>query len=637
LPGEVEQARVLLVSVPYALKASDADTVGGMPASAFVLAPTGSGSNAGAGAPGSAKSKEAKSGAKSEFTSSGTANYIPVFTDSSGDIGDSVIYQSTSGNIGIGYGNPQQRLVIGAPAGGSVLNSSNLSDQDLNLILSAPGASDKYTFFGPSVATNLTLGVGLKEMMRINNAGNVGIGFSNPQQRLVIGAPAGGSVLNSSNLSDQDLNLILTPPGASTKYTFFGPSVPTNLALGVGLTPMMWVANSGYVGINTTSPVDLLDVEGGTANVSNYSGSGDGLDSYSANGAGIYTDSAAADGIDSYGSFFGGYFNGPYAGSYSENDSDNGFDVAAYGVETGSTQENFGVYGVSESIPGVGTYGQNYSASNEGASVGFFVGVWGDTGVQGNWGVLGTADDGEAIVGFNNSPSDEPTAFFENDENTNSSYLVLDTYGGSYGGVCTIDVSGNLHCTGTVTAVVPVANGSKKVALNAVQSPENWFEDAGSGQLSAGEAVVNIESVFGETVNTGVEYHVFLTPNGDCKGLYVAQKSAASFVVRELGGGTSSIAFDYRIMAKRRGFEQVRLADKTEQFSEKNRPARRTRGAAKHLPSAQDLQKKMQEHTKRHLVAQASKPPQKIIPNFVMPHSSSVEKPVVEKPVVGRQ
>jgi hypothetical protein len=35
LPGEVEP-RVLLVSVPYALKASDADTLGGKPPSAFV-------------------------------------------------------------------------------------------------------------------------------------------------------------------------------------------------------------------------------------------------------------------------------------------------------------------------------------------------------------------------------------------------------------------------------------------------------------------------------------------------------------------------------------------------------------------------------------------------------------------------
>jgi hypothetical protein len=38
VPGEEEQSRILLVSVPYALKAADADTIGGKPASAFVLA-----------------------------------------------------------------------------------------------------------------------------------------------------------------------------------------------------------------------------------------------------------------------------------------------------------------------------------------------------------------------------------------------------------------------------------------------------------------------------------------------------------------------------------------------------------------------------------------------------------------------
>ena len=38
LPGEEEQPRVQLVSVPFALKAADAETLGGKPFSAFVLA-----------------------------------------------------------------------------------------------------------------------------------------------------------------------------------------------------------------------------------------------------------------------------------------------------------------------------------------------------------------------------------------------------------------------------------------------------------------------------------------------------------------------------------------------------------------------------------------------------------------------
>src|ERR1700691_5514080 len=37
-PGEAEQPRVLMTSVPYALKSVDAETLGGKPASAYLLA-----------------------------------------------------------------------------------------------------------------------------------------------------------------------------------------------------------------------------------------------------------------------------------------------------------------------------------------------------------------------------------------------------------------------------------------------------------------------------------------------------------------------------------------------------------------------------------------------------------------------
>jgi hypothetical protein len=62
-------------------------------------------------------------------------------------------------------------------------------------------------------------------------------------------------------------------------------------------------------------------------------------------------------------------------------------------------------------------------------------------------------------------------------------------------------------------------------------------------------------------VSTEDEYHVFLTPKGDCNGLYVATQSASSFEVRELGHGNATIALDYRIVAKRKGYEQARLAE----------------------------------------------------------------------------
>jgi hypothetical protein len=155
--------------------------------------------------------------------------------------------------------------------------------------------------------------------------------------------------------------------------------------------------------------------------------------------------------------------------------------------------------------------------------------------------------------------------FFDN-SNANPGDPAIQTFGENVGGSCTIDNAGNLTCTGVKSAVVPVDNGARKVALYAIESPQNWFEDFGSGRLANGSATIRLEGVFAQTVNTGLNYHVYLTPNGDCKGLYVTQKTATSFEVRELGQGTSSIAFDYRIVAERKGYEQIRLEDKTPQF-----------------------------------------------------------------------
>jgi hypothetical protein len=122
-----------------------------------------------------------------------------------------------------------------------------------------------------------------------------------------------------------------------------------------------------------------------------------------------------------------------------------------------------------------------------------------------------------------------------------------------------------------------------------VQSPENWFEDFGSGSLSNGVITVALDRTFAQTVNTGIEYHVFLTPKGDCKGLYVTKENAKGFDVRELGSGTSNVAFDYRIVAKRVGYENVRLTDLTERYSKldaqhKKMQSRMHAAAAKSFP-----------------------------------------------------
>ncbi len=93
--------RVLLVSVPYALKAVDAETLGGLPASAFALA--GGPSRAPSLSPvdsGKPESARAAAVPAATVTGTGTAGTLSVWTAAS-TLGNSEIAES-GGNVGIG-------------------------------------------------------------------------------------------------------------------------------------------------------------------------------------------------------------------------------------------------------------------------------------------------------------------------------------------------------------------------------------------------------------------------------------------------------------------------------------------------------------------------------------------------------
>jgi hypothetical protein len=122
-----------------------------------------------------------------------------------------------------------------------------------------------------------------------------------------------------------------------------------------------------------------------------------------------------------------------------------------------------------------------------------------------------------------------------------------------------LHVIGDFIATGTKSALVDTTSYGKR-QLYAVESPENWFEDFGKADIIQGRTVVKLDPIFAETVSTQTDYHIFLTPRGDCKGLYIANQTATSFEVKELQSGKSNLAFDYRIVAKRKGYEETRLA-----------------------------------------------------------------------------
>jgi hypothetical protein len=244
-----------------------------------------------------------------------------------------------------------------------------------------------------------------------------------------------------------------------------------------------------------------------------------------------------------------------------------------YGIE-GNGQQTAGSIGVLGILGGDTSFSFTQLNSNDGINAG----IWAD----------GSNGQESAFVA---SADNINAGFFFNDSSTSSTILVENGSSGGPtgniaggistvlrasgpGGTCGINQTGNLSCTGQVKTLVSTNDGARQLETYSVQSSENWVEDYGSGQLQNGSATIQIEPAFAQTVNTGVEFHVFLTPGGDCKGLYVTNKTNGSFEVHELGGGASTIPFDYKIVAKRSGMEAQRLVDVTERMHAESEAAR---------------------------------------------------------------
>jgi hypothetical protein len=85
------------------------------------------------------------------------------------------------------------------------------------------------------------------------------------------------------------------------------------------------------------------------------------------------------------------------------------------------------------------------------------------------------------------------------------------------------------------------------------------MEDVGEARLVNGRAYVRLDTAFSSTIDHQTNYLVFLTPEGDSRGLFVTNRTIGGFEVGENQGGRSTLAFSYRIVAKPYGDNAPRL------------------------------------------------------------------------------
>jgi trimeric autotransporter adhesin len=317
-----EMPRALLASVPYALKAGDAQTLGGLPASSYVTTQQLAARSAiavpstaivSAGGAGASSSNAAPSGTaatgndalgdtaqsvtQAAVTGTGTANYLPLWTSGS-NLAVSKIYQANGGFIGINTKTPLLQLDVN---GNSIFRGSfQMAPQG---VATAGAGQPSHSFqwqaslYDSSKKAAVNEAFGFRTVPATNNV-------ANPSAKLDLFYGPGGGTLSDTGLSISKSGLITFAAG----QIFNGASETVNQVNLPNTT-------SATTGVLNMGGAPILTNYGSTANV-----------------------------------FLGNQSGGGFAAS-------GGFNTAVgaaslYAIQTGTNNAAFGAYGLEENTTG---------------------------------------------------------------------------------------------------------------------------------------------------------------------------------------------------------------------------------------------------------------------------------------------
>lgn len=134
-----------------------------------------------------------------------------------------------------------------------------------------------------------------------------------------------------------------------------------------------------------------------------------------------------------------------------------------------------------------------------------------------------------------------------------------------------IEASGHFYSIGTGTDLADLSvRGTKKrifptknygtQAFYCYEMASPMFGDIGEASVSEdGTCLIDIDDIFQESTNVGIEYYVFLQKEGD-GDCWVDQKEQTYFTVK----GTPGLKFAFEIKARQADYEHMRFADASE-------------------------------------------------------------------------
>jgi hypothetical protein len=284
----------------------------------------------------------------------------------------------------------------------------------------------------------------------------------------------------------------------------------------------------GVLGINssTTADINATGVWGQTSNPA---------------GTGVYGVNTSTTNNTSAIGVWGQVNNAQGSGGYFAN-------VAAAGTNNG-----MGVSAYTSQSDGAAYYGRNLHNSGTGIIVAGNNVVPSHT-IAGSGGAFTGSTIGVAAFKDGNLANNAGAGYFIASTSSNVGVYVAYRYGTPPTNYKIVD-AGNFG--GSVSTDVLGEEGLKDARLMfAPEAPEIFFMDYGRGQLVNGKAHVKLDPIFAKNiiVNDSFPLYVNIQLEGDCKGVYVTNKTNEGFDVIELQGGQSNVPFTYSITAHRRDY-----------------------------------------------------------------------------------
>jgi hypothetical protein len=300
------------------------------------------------------------------------------------------------------------------------------------------------------------------------------------------------------------------------------------------------------------NPAGIYGSDGGTSawfpvstGVSGASGDGAGVGGYSPNGSGIYGRSNSGDGVRGESNNWFGVYGKGLTGVVGTTDID-----GSNGIFAEHTGAGFGL---------TATSAEGFGLQAGGLDTSYWDG-YGDILLGGNYGEIFAG--GILLNLYSNRHM-----WMHLDNDNNDAQATYRIYNGDDTVLWSVsEPTGDVIAAGSQASAVETADHGQRL-LYAVEGTGVWLEDVGTAALGkGGEVTIAFDPVYAQAANVEGEYQVFVTALGEqFVLLQVAAKTATGFTVRgvTLDGKPATCRFDYRVVAPRAGYEDVRLEQVT--------------------------------------------------------------------------